>query len=372
MAKEFAYTALAHRYTARFPVLTYVGTQVNFWIIANLVLSIMMYLHSQLIIEIYKIPMALTPGTSILIALISGTLYGIILGLTGYYLDRNLLRRKAVGKVIILRTLISFAVLILLLTLLKYVFFDIMIKPSLNTTATLTDKAWESLFLLLAIYYFCMMLVISFINHVNKKYGPGILIPLLLGRYRSPKEEQRIFMFMDLRSSTATAEKLGHLRYSTFIRDCFADINEVLYPYCAQVYQYVGDEIVVTWPEREGIRNHFCIEFYFACQKQFEDRADYYMTNYGLLPDFKAGAHAGTVTTVEIGEYKRDLAYHGDTLNTAARIQSVCNDLGKRFIVSKVLLDKVGPHPNMQIEPLGGVVLKGKTSVVELCSVEWK
>jgi adenylate cyclase len=174
-----------------------------------------------------------------------------------------------------------------------------------------------------------------------------------------------------LKSSTATAEELGHLKYSSFIRDCFADINEVLYPFFAQVYQYVGDEIVLTWPESEGLKNHSCIAFYFACKKQFENRSHYYLTNYGTLPDFKAGTHAGTVTTVEIGEYKRDIAYHGDTLNTAARIQGVCNDYGKSFLVSKVLLDKVGLHPNMHTQELGMIQLKGKATKVALVSVEW-
>ena len=134
----------------------------------------------------------------------------------------------------------------------------------------LSEESWPIVFFLLGVYYFFMTLVISFVNQVNKKYGPGILIPLLLGRYRNPKEEDRIFMFMDLKSSTTTAEQLGHLKYSSFIRDCFSDINEVLYPFRAQVYQYVGDEIVVTWPEKEGIKNHFCIEFFFACKRQFE------------------------------------------------------------------------------------------------------
>jgi adenylate cyclase len=216
-----------------------------------------------------------------------------------------------------------------------------------------------------------MNLVISFINQINKKYGPGILVPLLLGWYRDPKEEERIFMFMDLKSSTATAEELGHLKYSAFIRDCFSDINEVLYPYRAQVYQYVGDEIVVTWPESEGLKNHYCIGFYFACKRQFQDRSGYYMTNYGFLPDFKAGIHTGAVTTVEIGDVKRDIAYHGDTLNTAARIQSVCNEFNKSFLASKILIDKVGLHPGMQTHNLGGILLKGKAAKVELISVDW-
>jgi adenylate cyclase len=217
-----------------------------------------------------------------------------------------------------------------------------------------------------------MTLIINFINQINKKYGPGILLPLLLGRFRDPQEEVRIFMFMDLKSSTATAEELGHLKYSAFIRDCFADINEALFPFRAQVYQYVGDEIVVSWPEREGLKNHFCIEFYFACQRQFRNRSQHYTTHYGFLPDFKAGAHVGPVTTVEIGEIKRDLAYHGDTLNTAARIQSVCNDYHKNFLASKTLIDKVGTHPRMKTQDLGMILLKGKTAKVGLMSIDWE
>lgn len=369
MARQFEYTTLAHRYTARFPVLTYVGTQANFWIIANILLTLLTYLQSQIFSYAYNIKIVGRLGPTLITAVIFGVLYGVILGLTGYYSDKKLLRNQSLGKVIVFKTLISLSVLILILALLRYAFFDSLISPPLGIS--LNEESWRLLFFLLLIYYFFMTLVISFINQVNKKYGPGILVPLLLGRYRNPKEEDRIFIFMDLKSSTATAEQLGHLKYSSFIRDCFSDINEVLYPFCAQVYQYVGDEIVVTWPEREGIRNHFCIEFYFACKRQFRDRAEYYITNYGFLPDFKAGAHTGTVTTVEIGEYKRDIAYHGDTLNTASRIQSVCNEYNKSFLISKSLVDKAGVHPNMKTQELGMILLKGKTTKVGLVSVDW-
>jgi adenylate cyclase len=251
--------------------------------------------------------------------------------------------------------------------------FDPVVSPILNNSGVQwNDNSWKYLFYLLLVYYSFMTLLISFINQVNKKYGPGILLPLLLGRYRDPKEEDRIFMFMDLKASTTIAENLGHLKYSSFVRDCFADINEVLYPFRAQVYQYVGDEIVVTWPESEGIKEHFCIEFYFACRAQFQARTDYYMKTYGILPDFKSGAHTGTVTVVEIGEVKRDIAYHGDTLNTASRIQGVCSEHGKSFIISKALLDKVGTHPQMMVEQLGAFQLKGKTNQIDLVSISWR
>ena len=108
------------------------------------------------------------------------------------------------------------------------------------------------------IYNIAIELLITFINQVNKKYGPGVLLPILLGKYRSPKEEERVFLFMDLKSSTLIAETLGHLKYSAFIRDSFMDINSILSKYNAQVYQYVGDEIVITWPIAGRRRNVPC------------------------------------------------------------------------------------------------------------------
>ena len=372
MSKSFEYTTLAHRYTARFPLATYVGTQVNFWIIANILLVIISHLVLQMVSQFYDITLAPLLGTMLWIAVILGILCGLCLGLSGYYVEKNLLRRKSLGTRIVLKALISFSVLIAIIALLRHVFLAPLIYPSLGITQPLDEQLWKSMFILLAVYYFVMSIIISFVNQINKKYGPGILLPLLLGRYRNPREEKRIFLFMDLKSSTSTAEQLGHLKYSAFIRDCFLDINEVLYAFRAQVYQYVGDEIVVTWPENEGIKDHCCIAFYAACKKQFELRKEHYLGNYDLLPNFKAGAHTGTVSAVEIGEVKRDIAFHGDTLNTASRIQSVCNEYNKSFLVSKDLLDKVGVHSNMKVEELGMVLLKGKTSKVGIYHVDWQ
>lgn len=372
MAKQFEYTTLAQRYTARFPLFTYVSIQTNFWIAANLLLVAIMHLQSMIIGEIFNFPLIGSFGPVLLMAIILGVFYGVTLGVTGYYLDKEFFRKLSLGKIILFKTLGSFALLIFILWLLRFVLFDLFISPSLNIPdLILNEKSWTFLFYLLVIYYFFMTLMINFINQVNKKYGPGVLLPMLLGRYRNPKEEERIFMFMDLKSSTATAEKLGHIRYSSFIRDCFVDINEALFPFCAQVYQYVGDEIVVMWPEREGLKHHRCIRFYFACKKQFQNRAAYYMANYGFLPEFKASVHTGKVTVVEIGEIKRDIAYHGDTLNTAARIQSVCNEYKKDFLVSEHLIDKIGTDPRMKTEALGKILLRGKTERVGIYSLDW-
>jgi len=70
--------------------------------------------------------------------------------------------------------------------------------------------------------YWCISTMIAlFILQVSDKFGQGVLMKFLVGLYHKPKEEIRIFMFPDLTSSTTLAEKLGHIKYSQLIQDCF-------------------------------------------------------------------------------------------------------------------------------------------------------
>ncbi len=370
MKGKFEYTTLANRYTARFPLLTYVGTQVNFWILANVLLAVILNFFSQIISQALVISWGVGLAPMLKIAVIFGVFYGVSLGLAGYFFDRSTFRHASLSKIILLKAIGSLMLLILQLWLIRFVLFEQWIAPSLEMRTGLNEEAWRYVFYLILTYYFFMTLAINFINQVNKKYGPGVLVPLLLGRYRNPKEEERIFMFMDLKSSTTIAEQLGHLKYSAFIRDFFADINEVLFPFRAQVYQYVGDEIVLTWPPQEGLKDNLCIRFYFACKNQIHDKAQYYLSTYGLLPDFKAGAHIGKVTAIEIGEIKRDIAYHGDTLNTAARIQSICSEYRQDLLISESLQNRLSLEAQMKVDNLGMVMLRGKTEKIGIVSVK--
>ena len=147
------------------------------------------------------------------------------------------------------------------------------------------------------------------------------------------------------------------------------DINKMLSSYHAQVYQYVGDEIILMWSPTQGLKDNDCLNFYFACKKQFEDREEYYLSTYGLLPFFKAGVHIGPVTAVEIGDVKKDIAYHGDTLNTAARIQSLCNQFEKGLIVSESLCNRVPKKGVFRFEHLGTTLVRGKAKEIGIVSV---
>ena len=224
-------------------------------------------------------------------------------------------------------------------------------------------KFW--MFAVLAAY------TLEIIRAVDQKLGPGNLWKLMIGEFSKPKELERIFMFLDLQGSTTLAERLGHIKYSELIQDCFHDIS-VVQSHGAEIFQYVGDEVVLVWKPKKGLNSFNCIEAYFSFMNRITEKKDYYLKKYGVVPFFKAGVHIGQIVLAEVGAVKRDIAYHGDTINTASRIQKTCNEYNQALVVSDTLLhalDVNEAHANYGIEALGSVLLKGKDKHVSIMGI---
>ncbi|MEO5910815.1 MAG: adenylate/guanylate cyclase domain-containing protein [Pelobium sp.] len=367
MRFKINYTANARKYAFRHPLISAILIQINFWILAFLMLSFILHFASLGFSVIYdvKVPSSIKP--IVLISLFMGFFYGLILGFSDFFFYRKWFKGKSTGILILLKSIFYFLVMVLMFIFLKEIIWQRFLLPKYfaDSNFHLPEKAWNFYFKMTLIYVFFMSILISFIIQVNTKFGPGVLIPLLLGRYANPKEEERIFIFLDLKSSTTHAEKLGHVKYSKLIRDCFLKINYLSVQYGAEIYQYVGDEVVLSWPTKGLDDACVCIDFYFACKDDFLKREKYYLKKHGVLPEFKAGLHYGLVTAVEVGDVKREIAFHGDTLNVTARIQEKCNSLNSDLIISQDLKDFITNTQRYKFESQGEVPLKGRKK--ELC-----
>jgi adenylate cyclase len=369
MQNKFDYTKYRRRFAIKFPVFDYLLWQVYLWVLAYGLLAILAYL--VLLSGDAEVQSQLNLKAIMIIALFFGVFNGIAAGYANWIFERKVFHSKSIGIIMLSKAVICLIVFIILISVVRSVLYPYLLTRFFDKTNPVTSQlSWDAFFYLLLIYTVVIGLLISFINQANKKYGPGVLLPLLLGKYRKPKEEERFFLFMDLKSSTSIAETMGHLRYSSFIRDSFMDINTVLAGYNAQIYQYAGDEIIITWTVEEGLKDFSCIQFFFACEERFNKRSAHYQKKYGQIPQFKAGLHMGKVTVVEVGDIKRDIAYHGDTLNTASRIQSVCNFYHKNFLTSVYIWEKTGLEKQFATEFIGEVELKGKTHRVEIASIQ--
>jgi adenylate cyclase len=209
----------------------------------------------------------------------------------------------------------------------------------------------------------------QFILQINDKFGPGNLQKFIRGKYYNPREEKRIFMFLDLKSSTSIAEDLGHTRYYNLLNDFYGIITDPIINHLGEIYQYVGDEIVVSWETEKVLNNDICISCFFEIKKSITQQKEKFTNNYNIIPEFKAGIHCGTVTVGEVGIMKRDIVYSGDVLNTASRIQEACNEYNAELLVSEDVIYLLPEHNSYQINNIGGLALKGKTNKVNVASV---
>ncbi|WP_299362869.1 adenylate/guanylate cyclase domain-containing protein [Winogradskyella sp.] len=300
--------------------------------------------------------------------------YGIILGLVlgvfyaiiEYLFDEFLSKKLSLGVSLIAKSFIYLILIIIVLSLMSF-----RIEEHIDIDLP-NDRGWwrtDPFFWNTVIYFITASIVFSLIRIANDKFGRGMFINILLGKYRKPREEERILMFLDLKDSTKIAEQIGHIRYSKFIQDCFRDLNGVLNKHDAEVYQYVGDEAVVTWTDKKGFKNNNCVNLFFAFRDQLKKRHQYYMSNFGFEPIFKAGIHYGKLMIAEVGTVKKEVAYHGDVINTASRIQSLCNTYEASLLISETILKNLKFKTQFTIDSKGIIQLKGKEKSVEVFSI---
>ena len=306
-------------------------------------------------------------------SIITGTLAGLLGGSIMVLVWEKWLRSLSYGKALIY-ILTSFTVIFFLVAIPGSLFHEIHTLNLSITDSLVWSNAIRSLKepTLIAPYLFWLLIVLITLIflQVNDKFGPGIFKEFLLGRYFQPKREERIFMFLDLRSSTTIAENIGEEKYFNFLKEVFSALTPAILKHEGEIYQYVGDEIVISWKPKSGLLNANCIECFFDIQKELKLQSPYFEQKYGESPEFKAGLHSGHVMAGEIGVIKKDIAFSGDVLNTTSRIQEQCNSLGVDLLLSDALVEKLKPdNPGYQFREIGNVSLKGKAEEMTLCTV---
>lgn len=222
-------------------------------------------------------------------------------------------------------------------------------------------------------------LLLFFVVLLRRVVGGKALAYLVLGRYRRHQAEDRIFLFLDMVGSTRMAEELGDLRASELIARVFFDIDEPVLHHGGHTHRYVGDAVMVTWTMERGLAGGACLRCALDVQDMMAARAEAYRAEFGWAPQFRAGLHGGRVIAGECGDSRRQIAYFGDTVNTAARIEAACRMLDRPVLASAALVDRLAPRPpapswdgrwdGIAFEDMGRHVLRGKAEPIGLYAV---
>lgn len=272
--------------------------------------------------------------------------------------------------------IISKTLLYIVLLIITLLIFSVGLN-TVNTSRSLTDvEVYRSVYTFFSSYALVSIVLFAgffislslFITEIVDYLGLDVVSNFFSGKYAKPVYENRIFMFLDMKSSTTIAEKLGHKKHYELINEYYGDMTEAIVRTEGSIYQYVGDEIVVSWKLEKGLKNWNCLQCFFLIEKSIEDKSEHYQKKYGVVPKFKAGFHCGEVTRGQIGQIKRDLLYTGDVLNATARIQGLCNQLGVNLLISDQLKDLL-PINSLRYQLMGDFELRGRHKKEELFAV---
>jgi len=309
-------------------------------------------------------------GHSLIIFSLAFAIIGFVVSAALVFYLKTAFRHYPFWVAVILKMLLALGLFLLIAVVMLAGYYALGRSETLNEFA---DIFYRQVFLSKAFMIFMfdlgvMTLLTIVILEVIDKYGPGGFWGMLRGKYIKPRIENRIFIFLDINNATTIAEKLGHKEYFRLLRDFFAEITIPLLANGGEIYQYVGDEVVLSW-KNTALNKQRCFRFLRLSFFLLKRREAKFMKRYGIGPTFKAGIHSGEVTAGVIGIVKKDLVYSGDTLNTAARIRSKCHELEESFVVSGDFLHDFSTPFAYKVNEIGEMEFKGRAEKEKLYSV---
>ena len=211
-----------------------------------------------------------------------------------------------------------------------------------------------------------------FVLQMIRLVGDRTLRDIVTGRYHRPRSEERFFLFVDVVGSTPLAERIGPEAVHRFLGEVFRLASEPIDDHQGDVYQYVGDEIVVTWTVTEGRDGARPVACFFAIEQALARAAPEFEREFGAVPHLRAALHAGPVITGEVGGSRRAIVYHGDVMNTTSRLEQATRELERPFLVSGDALERLVDIEGFAREDLGLQPLRGRAAAMQVYAVTTK
>ncbi|MDH3740655.1 MAG: adenylate/guanylate cyclase domain-containing protein [Hyphomicrobiales bacterium] len=219
-------------------------------------------------------------------------------------------------------------------------------------------------------YAFMVVAVALFVLQMRTLIGGRTLLNVVLGRYYRPVTEQRLFIMIDLTGSTPLAARIGDERFHDFLSAFFFEIDAAVTQFGGEVYSYIGDGVIVSWPLRDGRPNARAVEAIFAARERLDRRSSWFRSNFGQAPAFHAVLHGGSVVAGECGDSRRQITYLGDVLNTTARLEGLSKQLDVDCMISNDLLQQTTLPGSITATDLGQHTLKGVAAPVAVSALK--
>jgi adenylate cyclase len=215
----------------------------------------------------------------------------------------------------------------------------------------------------------CVVLV-NLALAITNIVGGRALLNFILGRYHTPMEENRFVLFVDIAGSTALAERLGGIGIHRFLDHTFRLLGVAVEDYRGEVLTYVGDEVIVTWPEHGGAIDCRPLRCFVAMRAELARASDQFAREFGAAPEIRGSLHFGPVIIGEIGDVKRAIVFNGDVMNTAARLEELSRNVDGGFLASRAAMERFKSAPPVAIRDLGRLPIRGRADGIDVIGVD--
>lgn len=315
-------------------------------------------------------------GISEFYPFVNGAAVGIIIGLIISILELNFFARgaKKLRFIWVLVLRMAFYLLLINLVIFNVVVVSRMIRFELGyfdvtRSADFQNYMLQGNYMVSVAYTLIFAFSINFVRMISRKMGQGMLLSYIRGTYYAPVHQARIVMFLNIVNFNEIIEQLGAERSHQFLNDYFFDLTTPVIRNRGIIYEYVEDLMVVTWAIEKGLENARCIRSYFEISALLQVNQKKFQEKYGMAPKVQAALHTGSLVRAEIGEVKTQIVFHGDTMNTTARILGQCKTYLCKVLVSEQLIRMIGLPDSFEKKLVGEVILKGKEEALKLFEI---
>jgi adenylate cyclase len=200
--------------------------------------------------------------------------------------------------------------------------------------------------------------------------GSRVLLNFITGRYHAPVEENRFVLFVDIAGSTGLAERLGGIGIHRFLDRTFRLLTVAVVDTRGEVLNYVGDEVIVTWPERNGAIDCRPLRCFAAMRDELSRASNELEREFGASPRIRGSLHFGPVIVGEIGDIKRAIVFNGDVMNTGARLEELSRGVEGGFLASRAAMARFNSAPPFAVRDLGQLPIRGRADGIDVVGLD--
>lgn len=220
------------------------------------------------------------------------------------------------------------------------------------------------------IYSVVFSIVMNLVFGITNIIGRRAFLNFIIGRYHTPVEENRFVLFVDIAGSTGLAERLGGVGIHRLLDHTFRLLTLSVVDYRGEVLNYVGDEVIVTWPESSGAVDYRPLRCFMAMREELARASSQLEREFGVVPRIRGSLHFGPVIVGEIGDIKRAIVFNGDVMNTAARLEELSRNVDGGFLASRAAMERFSSAPPFAIRDLGRLPIRGRADGIDVVGID--